>query len=161
MKKSQISQAFIYILAIIVFSLVLLFGYKSIKGLISQSEKVDYIHFKTKLESTIKRVDYGDKIIEEFSVPKGYNEVCFINLEEPAETTTNAIIDDSWASEVNANVFLVASNEDVESFYAEKLIAADKDDPENIHFACVPVVQGRIRASFEGMGKYAQASQAP
>jgi len=153
LRKAQISQVFVYILAIIVFSLVLLFGYKSIKGLISQSEKVDYIHFKTKLESTIKRVDYGDIIIEEFTIPKGYNDVCFIDLKRSGNTN-NVIIDDSWTNGVDANVFLVASQNDVDSFYTDK----DKLSVPAPNYVCIPVTQGRIKVNFEGIGKEVQVS---
>ena len=150
---------FIYILAIIIFSLVLLFGYKAIKDLISKSETVDYIHFRTKLISTVKRVDYGDVIEEDFTIPKGYNEVCFIDLEESG-STPNIIIDDSWNDNVKVNVFLVAPGGDVDSFYVENLRGADKDNPTTIFYDCISIAQGRIKARFEGMGGHARVSQA-
>jgi|TARA_B100001971_G_scaffold164052_1_gene154523 hypothetical protein len=156
-KKSQASQVFIYILAIIVFSLVLLFGYKAIKGLITSSEKIDYVHFKAKLESAIKRVDYGDKLIEEFSIPSGFNEVCFISyepgVETPSTTTTYDIIDDSWSSNVKANAFLVLSDEDITPFYIEQKMKAT-DGANN--FYCAPVNKGQIELTIDGVKDYAQ-----
>lgn len=145
-------------MAIIILSLILLFGYKSVKDLITKSDQIDYIHFKTKLESTIKRVDYGDRLIEEFSVPKAYKEICFIDLKDPAPIafkTDYPIIHDSWDSDVKTNVFLVASKEDTESFYVEKIIVNNAGD----NYLCFSATRGKIKASFEGIGRDIQVSE--
>ena len=146
-------------MAIIILSLILLFGYKSVKDLITKSDQIDYIHFKTKLESTIKRVDYGDRLIEEFSVPKAYKEICFIDLiKDPAPfpfKTDYPIIHDSWDNDVKTNVFLVASKEDTESFYVEKIIVNNAGDD----YLCFSATRGKIKASFEGIGRDIQVSE--
>ncbi len=148
-------------MAIIILSLILLFGYKSVKDLITKSDQVDYIHFKTKLESTIKRVDYGDRLIEEFSVPKAYKEICFIDLKDTAPSSGSAfntdypIIRDSWNSEVKTNVFLVASKDDTESFYVEKIIVNNAGN----NYLCFSATRGKIKASFEGIGRDIQVSE--
>ena len=55
-KKAQISQVFIYILALFIFALIIYYGYYGISSIIKQGEEVAYVKFKTQLENEVSRV---------------------------------------------------------------------------------------------------------
>ena len=83
MRKSQIhAQAFVYILAIIIMAMILAYGYKAVRDIVSKGEFASLVNFKTELKTSISSIsyDYGSVKNEEFNVPTGFKEVCFVDL---------------------------------------------------------------------------------
>src|SRR3989344_3032472 len=82
-KGMAIEQVFIFILAAVVFAVILIFGYKSISGFLDKGEEVGFISFKTDLESSIKKIstEYGAVRIVEFHPPLSYEKICFIDTD--------------------------------------------------------------------------------
>ena len=83
-KKGQIiGQAFIFILAAILFSLILLFGYKAIGRIGETQSEVELIEFKDGLSSAVNKVrlDFGSVKKYSMNVPNQYKGICFVDLD--------------------------------------------------------------------------------
>ena len=96
-KKSQIAgQVFIYILAIFIFAVIILFGYSAIRGFMEKGKQTAFIQFKNTLEGEVSRIstESGDIIVFNqkniLSLPGDYTAVCFVS--------SSASVDDipSW-----------------------------------------------------------------
>ena len=152
-KKSQIqSQVFIYIIAIIVFSLILVYGYNAIIGFKERSEQIAYIQFKTGLVSTVDRIssDYGTVKREEFFIGGDYKKVCFVQSynspENLAGDISDPIVKDSVEGGADKNVFLF-TNTLQESFDVGEINVSNG-------YNCTPIVNGKVKVQFEGKGDH-------
>jgi len=127
-KFAQIqTQIFVYILALIVIALVLLYGYTSIKGFITRSEQVNLVQFRTDLSNAIEMqsTEYGSVIMKKAILPKGFNKLIIIDLNKVTNTsgsfeTDYPYVHDSWTGNVSKNVFLIGKNK-FDSFYSGKI----------------------------------------
>jgi len=160
LKKSQVSvQVFVYVIAIILFSLILLYGYNAIRGFKEKSEQISYIKFKTDLISTVDRIssDYGTLKREVFFIGGEYTRVCFVqsyNLDETNEPDVlgrirgegDEIVYDSVQSEVDKNVFLFTST------LQESLDVGDINVSRG--YDCIPVINGKAKIEFLGQGDH-------
>lgn len=158
MKKSQTSQIFIYILSIILVSLILLYGYKSINHFMTRANEVAYIKFETDLKSIVEIMgpDHGSVKRQEFSTD--YKTICFVDSDEiggPGIVGIHPVINNFIISGVNNNVFLITPDESVEKSFDVGRIKVDSK------FLCLDSVKGRIRLEFEGMGDRTKISQWP
>jgi len=180
-KKSKgvlMGQVFIYITAVIIFAVILIFGYQAIAGFLEKGEKVAYLTFKTDLENAIKTVysDYGTVVIYNernvLSIPGGYKEVCFIDLGyDPNKRSTAGIcqsgsdyrplVCDAWKGVTwesgDQNVFLEPMGLSPIKVYKITLDTFDDDLEDNIRdqgYLCIPIVQGRLHMRLEGMGDH-------
>jgi len=161
-KKAQIhAQIFIYVVAIVLFSFIMLYGYNAIRGFKEKSEQINFIKFKTDLTSTIKRVapDYGTLKREELFIGGVYQDVCFVQSYKQQENTAvilngistspdyNALIEDSFQAGTDKNVFLI-TNTLQESFDV---------GPINMSggYICAPVLNGKVKIQFGGRGDHA------
>ncbi len=159
-KKSMVaSQIFIYIISILVFSLIMVYGYNAIRGFQGRAEQIASINFKTELTSTIKRVspDYGTIKKEEFFIGGEYSKVCFVQ-DYPTTSSvdinkiTDLIVKDSVESNVNKNTFLFTDNLQ-ESFEIGKINVIE-DNGDNAGYLCVNLVNGKAKIKFKGMGDH-------
>ncbi len=82
-KALAISQVFMFLVMIITFAVIMLFGYKAIAGFLEQGQKVEFVQFKNDLESAVRRIslDYGSVRLEEFYLPPSYRKICFLDLD--------------------------------------------------------------------------------
>ena len=80
-KKAQLfDQIFVYILMLIVFSSILLFGFIAIKKLLGQADTIDRTRFQSDLKGMIdSNIHYGTTEVKILSVPGDYREICFID----------------------------------------------------------------------------------
>ena len=164
-KKSQAhTQIFIYIIAMILFSFILIYGYNAIKGFKDKSEQIAYIKFKTDLVSTVKRIspDYGTLKREEFFIGGEYSKVCFVQSYKRGVLTTfvsttdwkdDLIVKDSVEGGVDKNVFLFTTTFQ-ESFDIGKITVGT-----NIKYDCIPVINGKVKIQFLGQGDHTDISQ--
>ena len=153
-KKAQIfGEIFIYILAILITSAILIFGYQAIfgkKGIKEQAENVEFIRFKTDLTNIVQSMGTeipGTIRTREISAPGGYENVCFIgkNLLNANSSITYPLIKDSVVSGAASNVFLVPDGS--VNFEVKPGLETD-----NNGFLCIPVVGAKIKARFEALG---------
>ena len=182
-----VGQVFIYITAVIVFALVLIFGYQAITGFLEKGEKVAYFTFKTDLENAIKNVysDFGTVVIYNgkniLAVPAKYEEICFVDLDKPvtinaAFCSENPIICDAWRTAYNSgqdkgtngwqegdqNIFLKPIGLSPIKVY-KITVDTDMDGEEELSdkgYLCLPVVQGKLFMRVEGMGDHTFVSNA-
>lgn len=165
-KKSQIAgEAFIYILAIVIFALILIFGYSAIQDFLKKGERIAFVQFKTTLENEVKTIttDYGSVTIfnakNPLTLPSKYKEVCFIDYDYKGYSSTGIctdgdinyrpIICDSWKKRIKQNVFLDP--------IAEMPIFIPNLKPEV--FECIQSRKGRIDIRLEGFGSYTKISK--
>ncbi|MBI2138395.1 hypothetical protein HYU13_02305 [Candidatus Woesearchaeota archaeon] len=164
-KKAEIEgQIFVYILTIVVFSLILLYGYRSLTGIKEKTDQVSLIKFKTDLTSAIKRIapDFGTLKKEEFFIGGEFRKICFVqsfnppaNLQSLINDDTNPdknpLISDSVQSRTGDNTFLL-SNKLEDSFN----IGPIEVNPNG--YLCLPFLNGKVKVSFLGKGDRAEVS---
>ena len=149
-KKSQIqSKIFIYMLAIMIGGMVLLFGYRVINEMNEKSDKVAFIRFTNKLNEDVESISYepGSVKTEKYMLPANFGRICFVDLDNIQDTSYlngYPIVKDSVESKAQKNVFLL-KGDNFETFYVESL---HLNDP---YFHCVD--SGRtINIRMEGLG---------
>jgi len=156
MRKAQIAgQIFIYVLAVVISGLILIYGYKAVLSFRETSEKTSMIKFQKDLENKFEEMatSYGDVEIVDFDIAN-VNEVCFVSTEliigktNPSGNTNN-IIKSSVESGVQKNVFLCPDC--TTSFYVGQIKVTD-------NFKCFKVSAGSFKVKLEGMGKYVKVS---
>jgi hypothetical protein len=157
-KRAQIAgQMFVYVLGFIIFALVLLYGYNAIKNLGDKAEQTSFIQFKTEITQTVKTLstDYGTVRRKDFALSGRYIRVCFVDSERIGNGITLAnypLIEDSVTSGVDVNLFLVSGKGIEDSFNAGKLDINRDDLITDNHFTCVPVINGKLKVKFTGLG---------
>src|SRR3989344_3057360 len=86
-KAMGVGQVFVFIIAALTFSLIMIFGYKAISGFIASGEQVEFVQFKNSLEGSVQQIytEYGSVRLEKFRVLGKSTQICFINLDYPKE----------------------------------------------------------------------------
>ena len=170
MKAQIIGQVFVYILAIVVVSIVLSFGYKAIKSFNLQQEQIAYVEMKNEMINLVKSktVDFGSIEKKEISVPVKYREVCFVKsisyggLPNPSDSIFDKYplirksIEfelDGAEPKIKQNVFLIADTAEKPFGVGDITLNQSRNK-----FMCLPVVNNKLRLRIEGMGKYADIS---
>ena len=175
MRKAQISgQIIIYILSMVIFAGILIYGYSAIQGFTKDQEKVAYIKFEEDFKNTVRGllISYGD--VEVFNdrnplkLPSGYTEICLIDLNvvesdipaaliSPNTGTNFPLIQNSWASGVQSNVFLMQNDKLKETFFAGNITVAP--NPPN-KYLCFEITAGRATGiMLEGKGSKAELTK--
>lgn len=167
MKKAEIaSQGFIYIIAGLLFTLILIYGIKAIAGLSEKADYVKLIDFKTSLESEIKNVGISqDRIIKVFDLPDSFDEICFVNMNEGGDDKCNTPgslckqakdnhrlplnVWDAWSSNITQNVFLVPS---AQVMIETTPIEVYNESKGQVGAECYPITKGKIKLILEGAG---------
>ena len=162
-KGMGVGQVFLFIIAAITFSLIMIFGYKAITGFIDSGEKVAFVQFKTDLESSIKRIytEFGSVRIREYRLPLKYEQICFVNLDAQANSDLLAINPEAYSvwkranddrrgyEEENINVFLIPPSDVPIKVFRIRM--------EN-DFLCPPIFNGRFSLLLEGRGDHTRLS---
>lgn len=163
MKKSQLhAQVFIYIMAIIVVGLILLFGYKGIKSIVLKSCSVEEVDFNVGLERIItnnNRDGSSENVV--MDAPCGYEELCFVSAEAICEqcifssqSKAKALIENSVTGNVLRNVFLIKGrNINSQIIYFPQLKTKTNSE------VCIEDVNGKFRFFLEGIGRNVYVSQ--
>lgn len=172
-KAIGIGQVFIFIVAAITFALIMIFGYKIIGDFLSQGEKVAFVEFKTDLEKSVQKIhtEFGAVRIENFFTPMNFEQICFVDLDEPFDEglcQEDIAACDVWetAEQEGAgkegggygassqNVFLKPS--------ASVPIKVNKitiDPEEEKNYLCLPIKQGKFSLILEGKGDHTELSR--
>ena len=159
-KKAQIlGQIFIFILAGLVFILIIMYGYKAINYFIERQEQVVLVDFKTDLEIAIEGVkrDYGTVRKVELKLSNDYLGVCFVDPVTCASQTPTLItatqIQAPWAQDScqahSANIVTIPRSQDIWTPDIQV------DSPG---YVCIPNT-GKIEVRMEGTGKKTKISQ--
>lgn len=164
MKKAQmIGQVFIYILTIIIFGAILLYGYNAIRNMGNKADQVILIQLKKEMMNAIEKTDYGSVTKQELTLPKKFNEVCFIDLDYNNPSITDIcdsghpdyqpLVCDSWDDKVKANMFLIMDKATIESHDIGKISIGYP------YYVCIKALQGRVTVRLEGKGKEVEVSE--
>ncbi len=158
LKKSQIyGQVFIYVIAIVVTSLIFIFGYDAIKNLNNRVDKISCIKLKNELESAVKRMSMKYKSIERVDIQlcSNYKSLCLADYDimniNNIIGSDDPVIQDSISSGANKNVFLMKEIA-AESFYVGK-VSVEND------VLCLNSVNNLISLKIEGGGDHAIISK--
>lgn len=158
-KKSQIqSQIFIYVFAVIVVSLILIFGVKAIFSVKKDTDNIAIVNFQTDLKTIVASVasEYGSIQKAELILPKEFKQVCF------TDSLTNSVnipsgyplIKNALESGVLDNIHVIKSANDINEFKTQTNLSVNY----NNHFFCVNNTQGRIIFTIKGLSRYAEIS---
>lgn len=166
MRRAQgTSQVIVFILALLIGSLVLIFGYTSLQKIRNAALETEKAKFQSGLESTLKGLSYGSTRKKSLAVPGGYLAICFADLhylrgQVPPDGGTGAellytsptyrLVNDSIFSGVESNVFIMPDG--IWSFSVGDLEIYDANLETNVGFGCFNLSGGRVEVGFEGLG---------
>jgi len=154
-KKSQIQgEVIIYVLAVIVASFILIYGYGAIKNLISTQDDILIVTFKEDVKSEVTKKSYEFKNINliKYQIPQNFDEICVVDLKKLQDVeviqsmSANSLIQDSVKDGVKRNIFLVDDGIMRDGFYAGNLA------PFN-GFECIDIYSGEVSLKYEALGK--------
>ena len=158
MRKGQmIGQIFVFVVAAIIFILILMYGYKAISNFLQRSEQVALIDFKSDLESSVEVIkrDYGSVRKIELRLPKKYTELCIVDVNNCAGFEAEQPLMYAACLAGSENVFLVPKQE-TPIFLPDISIPEDDDG-----IVCTPVVHGTAVLRLKGLGKSTEISNWP
>ncbi|MEA3514929.1 MAG: hypothetical protein U9R34_05610 [Nanoarchaeota archaeon] len=168
-KKAQITgQVFIYILALIIFSAVLLYGYKAVKMFGDQSEDLIITQLTNEIKAQVGKIEsqYGSVKKLPLKIPARFDKVCFVDTQNKcisfSQITSSdlyrienihseyPLIYDAWKDCTGENMFLM------------KGVSADGYNIGLLQvrngFFCVDVAIPETVLRLEGTGEYAEIS---
>lgn len=161
-RKSQIqSQVFVYVLAMIIIAVILLYGYKSISMMRQKGEDIDLLSFKQDVEEEVVKMsnDYGSANIVTFKTPSGFDRVCLVDLAKNPDAALKSeqpLVYESWA-DGTANVFLVKDlAEEFQLIQQDTRPLIEMEDPG---YLCKDIQNNRIELRLEGTGGKALISE--
>jgi hypothetical protein len=154
-RKSQANQIFIWALAAIMMTLLLIFGYRAINTITNRGEQVQYLGFQNELRSIMEStMDYGAERRASFRPPAGFKEVCFVKT-YGGLPSVNAVPEDYPLIRDNINSQISTSNVYLVKEVSEESFSIGDIDVDG-GFLCVEVNRGEIKLRIEGFGKYAR-----
>ena len=157
-KKAQpIGQIMMYLVAVIILSLIIGYGYTAITHFRERGDEVIYIKFKYELKELVKKTahDYDSTLKEVLDVPAKYASLCFIDVskEENAAIKDEGpflLVYDSWETGASQNVFLVEESGTLNSFELDYFRISG--GAELVDYLCFNVDRSRVNIEFYGQG---------
>ena len=159
-KAMGVGQVFVFIIAAITFSLIMIFGYKALTDFMHQGEKVQFFQFKTDIERSIKEIytEYGAVRVQEFRTPAKTSQVCFVDFDaayDPDLCQKDVLACTLWETspgflKVDQNIFLTPP--------AEIKIKGGAKIKMEKGFLCLPVQEGTFKITLEGKGDHTYLS---
>jgi len=100
-KRGQfIGQVFVYVLMVIVFAGVLLFGFNAIKNLMSRGSQIELKNFEIELKKLVdSNMHYLSSEIKTLTIPGEYKEICFIDrcaYDDTCSVDTIGLDESNW-----------------------------------------------------------------
>jgi len=162
-KKSQIQgEILIYILAVIIFSLTLLYGYKAIKSFNDQGAQISQIELKNQITSEVEKVrsdTYGTIKKLPLNVPGNFRKICFVQSypDYPAGgiiVSPYQLINNEIAAETkNKNMFLAPDGST--SFDIGEIAVTNG----TAGFDCIDLLGTTVTLKLESMGDHVKISK--
>ncbi len=160
-KKSQmVGQVFMYILAIVVFSMTLLYGYKAINYFNEKSSEISYLQLESDIKNEVEKVQGDSKgTIKKkvLTIPGSYDVVCFVesypSFPTVAISTGYDLIDYHINNDAEDKNMFLAPPGDM-SFYIGDIKVEDGANQEE----CVNITNGKITLKLESMGNHVWVS---
>lgn len=155
-RGQAVNQVFIFLLSALIFTMVVIYGYRAITSIGDTQEQAVLTQFKDVLESRTEAIalDYGSVKRVPLSIPPKYGTVCFVDTESIITMQDNTgrrkdladeypIIYDSVISGVKQNVFLMP--------LSDIPITLENIEIPNSYF-CLTNKGGAIVLRLEGLG---------
>lgn len=156
-KRGQtVNQVFIFLISAMIFSMVVIYGYRAVTSIGESQEKAILSEFRDTLMNRVEQIalDYGSVKRVAVSLPTNYREVCFLDNKaiREMEPETGArkelednypIIYDSVISGVKQNVYLLPLSD-------VPIVLENIEIPES--FFCLENKGGSIVLRLEGLG---------
>jgi hypothetical protein len=180
-KGVGVGQVFIFIVAAITFSLIMIFGYKAINSFLHSGEQVQFVQFKTDLESSIKKIytEYGSIRKVQYHPPPRYRQICFvdmdydnINKEMDMLCAADPVACDVWSEAakgkasnkkgydvVDENVFLSPKDSGLVAMKVHQISIYNEDLTAPKGFLCLPIIEGIFSLTLEGKGDHTELSK--
>ena len=153
-KRSQASQIFVYIIAVVLAAMILLYGYRAISGFINRTEQITEVKFKTDIENAIRLIstDYGSVKKLELNVPGKYETVCIVQQDYQNKQGTqlcaqSPIICSAWTTQAQ-NIFLTDTN----MYTLPEIQITTLPLEIQGGYICLKVKAGKITLRIEGKG---------
>jgi hypothetical protein len=158
-----VGEVFVYILAIIIAVLVIIYGYNAIKGFMQKQKQIEIIQFKTDIQSAVRTIstEYGSVKKFEHSLPG--EAICFTEVGNfkpescicvkcigEEEWQYNPQICDAWQTTTDQNVFIIPQ--------IETPILATPLKIDN-SYLCIKAIKNKVTLKLEGFGNYAKISE--
>ena len=160
MRTSQLyGQIFIYALTLVLISVILVYGYTSIKNFKQKTEDIVALKFQKDLRNAIEGItnDYGSVSRKEFQLSGDIRQVCFVETFQSFDKSNpignlqlNSLVRNS-IKDSDKNVFLL-ENTLKSSFFAGN-ISVNRD------ILCIKTANNRIILRLEGKGDHAVLSE--
>jgi hypothetical protein len=160
MRKGQvISQSLVFILALIIMGMVMVFGYQALDGLQMQWKVHKLLTFKSELRTAFASIsnEYETVKTKSFDVPSGFKEICFIDQpyydEDHSRIPPDAypiIVD--YVDTLNAepkNTFLCPPC--IEQDYLGTITINGRSEA----YKCIPIKSGKFSIKLRGLGNKA------
>lgn len=164
-KGMGIGQVFVFIVAALIFALILIFGYKAITGFLQSGEDLAFLQFKTGLENSVRRIytEFGSVRVETFKLPAEYLQICFIDLDAKYDSdlcgsdfSACTVWEESKGYDsADENVFLKPTSKNkikVSKISIDHNLVPAKD------FLCLLIKNGRFTVVLEGKGDRTELS---
>lgn len=175
-KGMGVGQVFVFIITAITFAMVMFFGYDVILKFIHRGEQVEFVQFKTDLESSVRRIytEYGSVRIKQYSTPAKHKQICFVNMDhQPSEAELQTLCNkdlvacDVWQEAwnradkngyeaVDENVFIKPPPETGAQIKVYKISISGESQAG---FLCEKIVNGRFSLRLEGKGDRTELSK--
>lgn len=175
-KKAQAQQVFIFMLAIFLAAIILIFGYRMISKFMGDIKQTAAIEFQTKIEGGIKKMAPKFNSVEmlELNVPGDFEKVCLFepgftqrqltNIcggtkgdtdgDFPADRDYDLALCNLWPDQYGQdNVFLVPLSDQL-SIKTTPITIANGNG-----YLCLKPTQGRIALRLEGKGDHTVVSK--
>ena len=182
-KGMGIGQVFLFIIAAVTFSMIMIFGYRAITSFVKSGEDVEFFKFTEDLKASIKRIytEYGAIRHPEYSLPGKYNRICFVDMDYPLGgieqemdelCRENVRACDVWEeakeaqiskrggySSVEENVFLRPDAPYKIKAYKISICEMEGEDCIAKGFLCEDIKGGRFNLVLEGKGDRTELSR--
>lgn len=158
--KGQINQIFVFIMAIVVAGLILLFGIRFIGDYLEKQDQILLTDFINDVETRVSSTSFGSVDISSFRLPKDYEMVCFVDYENsPSDPSLHSkIVADVqsrggvFGNEFNNAMFLIDTKgtpeENDDSIQSNVVGKVKVSDP---YWVCFTSGSGRLSLRFEGV----------
>jgi|SRR3989344_3621544 len=151
------TQVFMFILAVIILGVIILYGYQAITKFLATSSDVAMADFQNQFISAVESIkrDYGSVSKLELALPKKITQICIVDSDTTKNigdfATTHERMYSSWVKS-GENIFLTPTQ-------AQPIKINDITVQENNGYFCQTNSLGKITIRLEGQGDKAIVSR--
>jgi hypothetical protein len=154
-KKAQISQAFVYIAAVLVIGAIIVLGFKGLGLIFKTNCEGQRLDFERDLESFLDEYsEYGTVQEKTLTLPCKAEKICFVDYEY-VKNVGASLQNDQLDPVMLSNIHDGTGNVFIKGEFTEKISLSNKVAIDNDKVLCVNASYGKVRLVFSGTGKAA------